>query len=665
MSGARRIAVLFALGLALSPAWRAAAPAELERIRADIVEMRFEQALSGLDELLGRTDLAETDREQALVLRAEAHAAFGKFEALDRDYSEILSVQPGFAPDPKATPSKAMQRFEKVRAKTVGKIALALDPADATVLVDGRAAAPDAAGSLWVLAGPHTLRAERAGNDPAEQAVEVPAGGSVDLRLALVPNARTVVLRTVPDGVRVTVDGESVGQTSRDPAASGAPQPAQLVLENLPLGEHVFELSKECYRTERVTDTLAVDLLDRSPKSYQVVRLVEVRTPLELRGGPDGAEVRVDGKTIGRLPAETLEACPGTREISIVQRGRVLWKDQAELREAVPAVHDVAPRPNAVVVGAEAWPPELQAFAARLNTIEVRERPAGADLTTPEGFAALGVPQQQIDLVLAVLPGEPPASAERWFLYSPILRAVAPLAKPPAIDRPRWATTSWGFGTVDSASGGPARVMRVRAGSPAATAGLVPGDSVLEVGGRAVASAAEVRATLEAARTDRPMRIKWRNLAGQQRDAELVGRPSPLLVEGSQEQAVEAIVRAAWAVVDGAAQPAEASSAMANLGLLLAEFGQPDLAAEVWRRVDWGGRDGIGEGTKQYYLGRLLERSGRESEAAAAYRRAAESRATAFSDDGPPIALAARDRLVDLGVDGVQAALSNAPLSAR
>ena len=208
MSGARRIAVLLAFGLALSPAWRAAAPAEpspearerLERIRADVVEMRFEQALSGLDELLGRTDLAETDREQALVLRAEAHAAFGKFEALDRDYSQILSVRPGFAPDPKATPSKAMQRFEKVRAKTVGKIALVLDPADATVLVDGRATSPDASGSLWVLAGAHTLRAERAGNDPAEQAVEVPAGGSVDLRLALVPNART---------------GPSIGHTTR------------------------------------------------------------------------------------------------------------------------------------------------------------------------------------------------------------------------------------------------------------------------------------------------------------------------------------------------------------------------------------------------------------------------------------------------------------------
>ena len=107
---------------------------------------------------------------------------------------------------------------------------------------------------------------------------------------------------------------------------------------------------------------------------------------------------------------------------------------------------------------------------------------------------------------------------------------------------------------------------------------------------------------------------------------------------------------------------------MANLGLLLAEFGQSDLAAEVWRRVDWGGRDGVGEGTKQYYLGRLLERSGRDSEAAAAYRRAADSSATAFTDDGPPIALAARDRLVDLGVDGVRTALSNektAPLSAR
>ena len=664
MSGAVRIgaALLLALVLAAEPA-AAASPEvreRLDRIRADVVEMRFEQALGGIDELLGGSTLADAERAEALVLRAEAHAAFGKFEALDRDYADILAVRPGFAPDPGATPAKAMQRFEKVRAKTVGKIALALDPPDAAVLVDGRAAAPDASGTLWVLAGAHTIRGVRAGNDPAEQTIDVPAGGSVDLRLALVPNARTVVLRTVPEGVRVTVDGEPVGETTREATTDGSPQPAQLVLENLPLGEHVFELSKECHRTERVTDTLAVDLLDRSPKSYQVVRLVEVRTPLELRGGPDGAEVHVDGKTIGRLPAETLEACPGTREIAIVQRGRVLWKEQTELREAVQAVHDVTPRPNAVVVGAKSWPQELEAFAARLNTIEVRERPQGADLTTTQGYAALGLPQQQIDLVLAVLPGESPGAADRWFLHSPILRATAALPHPPALERPRWATTSWGFGAVDSESGGPARVVRVRAGSPAAAAGLVPGDRVLEVGGRAVASAKEVRATLEAARSERPMRIKWRTLAGQEREADLVGRPSPLLVEGSQERTVESIVRAAWAVVDGLAQPRDASSAMANLGLLLAEFGQADLAADVWRRVDWGGREGIGEGTKQYYLGRLLERSGRESEAAAAYRRAAESSATAFSDDGPPIALAARDRLVDLGVDSQTTATLNA-----
>ena len=75
-----------------------------------------------------------------------------------------------------------------------------------------------------------------------------------------------------------------------------------------------------------------------------------------------------------------------------------------------------------------------------------------------------------------------------------------------------------------------------------------------------------------------------------------------------------------------------------------------ELAVDIWRRVDWGARAGIGEGTKQYYLGRALEGEGREEDAVAAYRKAAASASTAFTDDGLRIALAARDRLADLGV---------------
>ena len=109
------------------------------------------------------------------------------------------------------------------------------------------------------------------------------------------------------------------------------------------------------------------------------------------------------------------------------------------------------------------------------------------------------------------------------------------------------------------------------------------------------------------------------------------------------------MLRAAWALVDSICAGEWASAALANLALLLSDYEHHQLAADSWRRVRWGKRQGIGEGTSAYYLGRELELLGRENEAVAAYTQAVSSVSTAFDDDGPRVAPAARDRLADLG----------------
>jgi hypothetical protein len=111
-----------------------------------------------------------------------------------------------------------------------------------------------------------------------------------------------------------------------------------------------------------------------------------------------------------------------------------------------------------------------------------------------------------------------------------------------------------------------------------------------------------------------------------------------------------AVVRAAWAVIDGLCRRDESPTAMANLALLFSAHGHHDLAADTWRRVHWGERAGIGEGTKQYYFAIEMELLGEEELAVEAYRRAAASSATTFSDEGPAVGPAAEDRLTDLGV---------------
>jgi hypothetical protein len=191
-------------------------------------------------------------------------------------------------------------------------------------------------------------------------------------------------------------------------------------------------------------------------------------------------------------------------------------------------------------------------------------------------------------------------------------------------------------------------VVEVRANGASAAAGLAPGDRILSVGGVDVGSAAQLRGVLALATADQPLRVDWRTADGTARTAQLRAGRTPRLEADRPIDAGRAAVRAAWAVVDGLCDVERAPAALSNLALLYSGAGRHDRAIETWRRVRWPAREGIGDGTTRYYLGRELQLTGQAAAAAEALRVAAASQATAFDDEGPAIAPAARDRLLDL-----------------
>jgi hypothetical protein len=622
----------------------------LDAVREDLVELRFEKALAGIAALLGDPSMSEAEKVEVLVLRAQAHVAFGDLDSAEQDYREILRLRPGYRPEPTLTPEKALKRYRKVRAEMVGQLRVVLSPADTRLRVDGRELLPEPDGSLPLLSGEHTILAERAGHDPFESVVVVEAGKEIALEVDLVPNARTVIVQTEPDGVEVFLDGEPVGTTSRPEPGHGTGQPAaRLVIENVPLGDHLFELRKECHRTERVKDVVTVDLLDRTPKTYRSISMVPVSSTLALSGGPAGATVFVDGVSKGRLPLEPLQLCPGSRQIDLRLVGRTIWRSVEQLDETRQSTIAFAPRPNLVLVGPESWPAGLEPFGAQYSAVAMRPLPSDVDLSSAKGWSAMDLPDNT-DLALAVVPTARDGTADRIYLYSPLLGAAERLdAAPGAHERPGWSKARWGVVVVDSRLTGPSVVADVTAGGPAAEIGLRPGTRILTVGGLETGNASEVMAALNTVPPGQPVEISWQTLAGEDGIGQLTAGATPVLQVDSNGFERDA-VRAAWAVVDAIADPEAGPAALANLALLFGLYEHHEIAAETWRRVRFGERAGIGEGTKQYYLGRELERLGREEEAIVALRAAAAGAATAFDDDGPLVAPAARDRLADLGV---------------
>ena len=166
----------------------------------------------------------------------------------------------------------------------------------------------------------------------------------------------------------------------------------------------------------------------------------------------------------------------------------------------------------------------------------------------------------------------------------------------------------------------------------------------MSLGGSQVVSAQQAQRLLAVASASAPLDAEWVSQSGRTGRGQLQGRLSPSLANAESDELANAL-RAAWAVVDSVTGRERASIARANLALLLAGRGKHGLAAERWNESALEERAGIGQGSAAYYLGCAMEAAGRKSAAIDAFRQAADSESTAFNDEGPAVAAAARDRL--------------------
>ncbi len=516
------------------------------------------------------------------------------------------------------------------------------------MLVDGRPVVIQPDGSLAVLGGERSVRAEAKGFDPETYALQITPGEEQPVRMQLVPNARDVVVRTIPAGVDVYVDGAQVGRTEPPESSYGRPsETGALLIASLPLGEHEIEYKKPCFADHSVRDLVTVDLLDRSAKVYEPVRMRPSFASLRVTGEPLGAKVRINGEDAGFIPVEEAKVCPGRVVLEVEAGKRTVWRAERTAREDVAASFEVTPRPNVAMVGASSWPGELQEFADLFNAPNRVDAPSGVDLTRADGWMRLELPRDT-DLAFAALPPLRDGGADRWFLWSPVLRTVTQLeAAPDEFPRPTWQRTVWGMTVADSRLGGKGLVVEVAVDGAAARAGVQIGDRVLAIDDQEMTSAAMIRRQLQQAGvTSRKFRLAAPGATP--REVEVTGDTSPVLLASGERVGMPAVL-AAWAAVDAVAFPDRAAAALGNLAMLQSESGNATMAAENWRRVRWGDRKGINAGTASYYLGRELAVLGREREAIDAFRAALGAEARTFTDEGPQLAPAAADHLTDLG----------------
>lgn len=185
---------------------------------------------------------------------------------------------------------------------TARSVSVEIEPEPERLSFEGSLFAPELGGRHLLWPGRYTLKAEREGYRPLEEAVEIGRSARQELRFAMQKLPGRLEIRA-PEGAAVEVDGEAVGT-------------APLAAIELAAGEHVIGVEAERYRPLRRTVEIAgggetqILELDLEPRWAEV----------GFSSEPSGARLRVDGREVGTTPI-TAEVLEGGRTYELLLAG--------------------------------------------------------------------------------------------------------------------------------------------------------------------------------------------------------------------------------------------------------------------------------------------------------------------------------------------------------
>jgi tetratricopeptide (TPR) repeat protein len=668
----------------------------------------FDEIIARL-EAAGPRSLTSSGRDilaQAYAYRARVYFGIGLSEKASENFRQLVQLKPDYALSKEKVSPKIVDLFNSVKRSLVGYLAVSSQPTAARVTLVGPGDARTELEALTpifpveVLAGEYTVEVQREGYQKETRAVSITARDTQTLDVPLVRVAASLFFVTEPVGVEIWVDGELRGKTSGslpvdsqeevrsrglDPARASAPTE----VGNLTLGSHAVELRLECYETVRTT-------LDTSqPQDYRAdpVKMEDSVASLKLTSDPPGARIFLDGKAHGVTPNQIDRICSGKVHVEVKHASGKFIKDLGLAKDDAISL-DCPIRPTLAFLGVEAVSTGGERYLAeadekirqnlsRLTSINFIAAPREAvDRTLQQdkltrlsllpGAADPDVVRKVTErlaaaleaqgFVLAVLPEERLQRTARLYVlaagnttaervdvlnFGEGAAYTGPLAR---LDAQFASERPWtGLITVDTLLMEALPVLRVVPGSPAAQAGLQPGEVVLGADGRVLKGTADLLAAVAAKKSGDEVALQVRGAAAGSapRTVGLVlgttAREVPLFDPDVLYNKTMMHLRSVTEGYPGTEPAAYASLNLALCAMHFADFaGAHDYLQAA--KAALPARPGLSRGTALYYLGLALEKLGYRPQAAEAYRAAADAKdATLIDNDGPAVAaLAAR-----------------------
>ena len=643
--------------------------------------LNYEEAVPALDRVITEIAAAGGTRTDLLAraysMRGQSKFGLGDTSGAEQDFAALLRVQPDFTFQAAVSP-RLQKLFDSIKGKTVGQLALTIShPGE--VLIDGRTYnIPAEAHIVDLPAGDHELAVKRSGFTPVTQKFSVRAGEPVMVELKLERVSANLEIRTLPGDVEVFIDGKSRGRT---PRATGTEPSAPLLVPDVPLGARRLELRRDCYVSLQTTIEIRPEDMRPSPLSLdRAVANVRVESP------EPGAVVLVDGAERGKGSLD-LEICEGPHAIEVRgAAGRFFdrrdWRAGAKatltasLRRAFPIVivrpaqgmpvdqtraaveRAMAPAPRVLVYAppdAElqnalkgvSMPPDFLASVAQAGAAQVSiegTRELGRRLANAlgvQGIAGVSPGNDAYTFVVSLLAagsGLPDVITVNTADSTTATRSLESLGVAmPTIVRPSIDSTA-----VDLAGVKGATVVRVWGGSE--KAGLAVGDVIVSASGTAVASVADLRSAVVAAKPGAALALEVTGGNPRTVNVPVVAGVDTIPLRDPTVMYNLALIQL-QEFARTAATPVERSAAQMNLAVVHLRLRNWDQALSALEGAALPGGAGVSSGTVLYLTGLAHEGAGRIADAQAAFKKAAAAVGARVSSDGPLVAPLAQQKL--------------------
>ncbi len=646
---------------------------------------------------------------RCLLTRAQIRIDHADTERAVEDLRRAISSRPSLTVDRDRASSLLVAQFDAIRDEMVGTLDLpTIEPIDLELRIDDRLvtdARDPTTGALTVLAGSRTLRARRPGYAAYAVTIEIPAGATVPVDVVLQRTGPVLRVITRPHGATVVLDGVGRGVTLRDasssPTVAGASSDASarifsapFLMSNVPLGNHQLEVQLNGHRSFRAPLTIA-EAID-----YEIPPIVleTERGRLLLRSLESEARVRINGQAVDVVRSGsggTVELPPGHYEVVVDRGPTAMFTRRLQLADRQTIEIDVRLRPGLGLFSVLGDDTEAKGRVSRMlaeavaNTgrwTMVDHGASAASILATHGVTAqaLRSPMPAIDwttlqgaldretagllYVLPVLsddllathvdlwiwPGAPgPARPDRVRIALSDADAKDRVSR--LLGRSIQLHRPWlGAQVIDSAAAQHPLVVAVAEGSPAAAAGLRPGDEIAAVAKVPIRTAVGLEERINAAEIGEAILLDLRGPAGN-RNVTMTLAASPIIMDHHNSDRLYAVAYADLTLIEQEVPAADRWIVQLNRAKVFLHLRDWIGAARELRTIQPPATPvGVGQASIDYWLGVALAAAGtayRETAIDAFERAASQPTARLLHNDGPWVAPRARARRHALASD--------------